>query len=107
MLGGIPWSIWQHSPKYLSTFSGMFDTIPLNVWLHSPEFLTTFSGMFEEIPWNVQQHFPECLVKFPGILHSHHSPRSSHSVPRSFIPGFIHSLYFQDYLKFLIKWKCK
>ena len=42
--------------------------------------------MFGGIFWNVWPHSPK--LTFP------HSPHSSHSVPRSCIPGFIHNLCF-------------
>ena len=82
----------------LASFPGMFGDIPRNVWGHSLECLTRFPGIFGDIPRNVWRHSPECLASFPGMFgeipglqHSPHSPRSPHFVPRSCIPGFIHS----------------
>ena len=85
-----PRNVWRHSPEYLATFLGMFEDIPRNVWRTS-ECLRTFPGMFEGIPLNVWPHSSECLRTFPRIQHSPYSSRSPHSVPRSCIPGFIHS----------------
>ena len=105
MFYDIPWNIWQHSLECLGTFPGMFGDIPRNVWGHSSECLVTFPRMFGDIPWNVWGHSLECLGTFPGMFgdiprnvwwHSPeydippHSLRSSHSVPRSCIPIFIH-----------------
>ena len=89
MFGYVPRNVWRYSPEFLSKFPGMFSNIPWIFWRHSSECLSTFPGMFGDIPWNVWQHFPECLTTLPGIKHSPHSPRS---IPRSCIPGFIHSL---------------
>ena len=106
MFEGISQNICQHSPKYFSTFPRIFSYIPRYVWLHSMECLATFPRMFGDIPrkclatflrmfsnisWNVWGHSPECLATFPRIKHSSRSP---HSVPRSCITGFIHSLDF-------------
>ena len=90
----IPQNLWWYSPECLelfTTFRGMFGDIPQNDWWHSPEYLATFPGIFGDIPRNVWRHSPTCLATFPGIQHSPYSPRSPHSVPRSCIPGFIHS----------------
>ena len=92
MFGDILRNVLRHSPEYLATFPRMFCDIPRNVWGHSPEYLATFPRMFEEIPRNVWRHSPE--YKIPP-----HSPRSTHSVPRSCIPVFIHSPYSGSYAK--------
>ena len=93
MSGDIPRNVWGHSPECLAPFPEMFGDISRNVWRHSPECLRTFPGMFGDIPRNVWGHSLECLATFLGIWHSPHSPRFPHSVPRSCIPGFIHSLH--------------
>ena len=92
VFGDISQNVWRHSPECLRTFSGIFDDIPRNVCRHSPECLRTFPGIFGDIPQNVWRHSPECLATFPGIWYSPHSPCSPHSVPHSYIPGFIHNL---------------
>ena len=102
MFSDFPRNVWRHFPECSATFPRMFSDIPRNVLRHSPECLRTFSGMFGDIPRNVWGHSPdvwrhslECLWTFPGMFGDiprnitfPHSPRS---VPRSCIPGFIHS----------------
>ena len=73
MFGYIPRNVWQHSPECLAIFLGMFEDILRKVWRHSPKCLATFPGMFGDIPRNIT------------------FPHSQRSVPRSCIPGFIHS----------------
>ena len=74
-----PGMFLQHSPECFTRLS--------------PEYLATFPGMFGDIPRNVFQLSPKCFATFPGIFGDiprkitfQHSPRSSHSVPRSCIP---------------------
>ena len=79
------------STECFTTCHRLFSNI---LWIfrgHSPECLATFPGIFGDIPRNVWRHSLTCLATFPGIQHSPYSPRSPHSVPRSCIPGFIHS----------------
>ena len=96
MFGDISWNVWWHSPGYLATFPGMFDGIHWNIWRHSPESLSTF---------------PECLATFPGMFGD--IPRNitfppfptfPYSVPRSCIPGFIHS-HSNDLIHTAFLWK--
>ena len=75
LFSNILWTVWEHSPEYLTTFPGIFGNIPWNVWghsleylAHSPEYLATFPGMFGNIPQNVWGHSPECLRTFPGMF---------------------------------------
>ena len=72
-IGNIPWNVWRRSPEYLMILPGIFCDIP---------------GMFSNISRNVWGHSMECLATFPRIQNSPYSPRS---VPRSCIPGFMHS----------------
>ena len=63
----------------LSYFHSMFYKMPQIFFEYSLDCLRTFRKMFNDISRNVWRHSP-------------HSLRSPHSVPRSCIPGFIHSL---------------
>ena len=87
-----------HSPECLVIFPRMFEGIPRNVRLRSSECLAIFPGMFDNICRNVWRYSSESLRTFPRIFGDiprnitfPHSQRFLHSVPRSCIPGFIHS----------------
>ena len=97
MFGDIPQNVWGHFPECSTPFAGMFGYIPRNVRQNSPECLAIFLGMFEDILRKVWRHSPKCLATFPGMFgdipRNITFPHSQRSVPRSCIPGFIHSRY--------------
>ena len=102
MFYDMPQHFFQYCLVSWRIFPRMFSDILRNVWQHSSEYLRTFLGMFGDIPWNVWWHSPKCLRTFPWRKHSPHSPRSPRSVPRSYVPGLIHSPFFSVVR---VKWK--
>ena len=56
----------------------------------------TFPEIIEGIPQNDWNHSPKCLATSTTIQNFLHSPRSPNSVPRSCVPGVIHSLGYYE-----------